>query len=215
MGQTNYFMNDFTKNMMANSGFSEAEVHQLQNFFACLKDNGRLLILLGLQNQPATVSQMQHALGLEQTAVSHKLKNLRDQHLVQSTRVGGMVYYELKHPAVITYLAKFLDIVNQRVIFDEMDGRHIIMWTQPTDNNKDFQVDTYSIPAEEVDGLRFAKLQAINGQYSNRTDSADQQQTIDWVYRKLCYDWLRYKVDNADLKAIKISSMTLTGWKSR
>lgn len=55
----------------------------------------RLQILATLQAAPATVGRLCAQLGVEQSALSHQLRLLRDQGFVTATREGRHVEYQL------------------------------------------------------------------------------------------------------------------------
>jgi ArsR family transcriptional regulator, nickel/cobalt-responsive transcriptional repressor len=56
---------------------------------------GRLRILALLEAGPATVGQLTEALGMEQSAVSHQLRLLREQGFVTAERDGRHMEYRL------------------------------------------------------------------------------------------------------------------------
>ena len=55
----------------------------------------RLLILATLQNGPATVGHLADVIGMEQSAVSHQLRLLRNLGLVDGERSGRNITYSL------------------------------------------------------------------------------------------------------------------------
>ncbi len=55
----------------------------------------RLLILATLQNGPATVGELAETIGMEQSAVSHQLRLLRNLGLVDGERSGRNISYSL------------------------------------------------------------------------------------------------------------------------
>ncbi len=55
----------------------------------------RLLILAALRREPCTPSRLSEALGMEQSAVSHQLRLLRNLGLVAATRQGKNMVYAL------------------------------------------------------------------------------------------------------------------------
>jgi DNA-binding transcriptional ArsR family regulator len=55
----------------------------------------RLLILGRLREGPATVNELAQAVGMEQSAVSHQLRLLRNLGLVDGERQGRTVVYSL------------------------------------------------------------------------------------------------------------------------
>jgi DNA-binding transcriptional ArsR family regulator len=55
----------------------------------------RLLILAALRREPCTPSQLAEQVGMEQSAVSHQLRLLRNLGLVAATRSGKNMVYAL------------------------------------------------------------------------------------------------------------------------
>jgi ArsR family transcriptional regulator, nickel/cobalt-responsive transcriptional repressor len=55
----------------------------------------RLLILTRLRENPCAVTDLAHAVGMEQSAVSHQLRLLRNLGLVTGTRSGKNIVYAL------------------------------------------------------------------------------------------------------------------------
>ncbi len=64
-------------------------------FSACAHPARLTVLLLLAEGQARSVSELQEATGLSQTATSHQLRVLRDAHLVTATKVGRRVLYEL------------------------------------------------------------------------------------------------------------------------
>jgi DNA-binding transcriptional ArsR family regulator len=60
-----------------------------------LSTPSRVLILAQLRERPRSVSELVAAVGMEQSAVSHQLKLLRDGGLVVGERQGRRVVYSL------------------------------------------------------------------------------------------------------------------------
>lgn len=60
-----------------------------------LANPGRLRILSTLQTGPATVGRLTESLGMEQSAVSHQLRLLRDLGFVTAARQGRNIEYRL------------------------------------------------------------------------------------------------------------------------
>ena len=60
-----------------------------------LSTPSRVLILAQLRERPRSVSELVAAVGIEQSAVSHQLKLLRDSGLVIGERQGRRVVYSL------------------------------------------------------------------------------------------------------------------------
>lgn len=76
----------------------------MADVFKVLGDPTRLRILRVLMNQEVCVRDIADELGMGQSAVSHRLRILRDARLVQFRRDGKTVYYSLADAHVFTLL---------------------------------------------------------------------------------------------------------------
>lgn len=70
-------------------------IHRLGELFSVLADVTRLRIVSALSTQELCVCDLAAAVGTSESAVSHHLRLLRRQRLVQSRRDGRLVYYFL------------------------------------------------------------------------------------------------------------------------
>ena len=73
----------------------QATAKSVATTLQALATPSRLLILATLQNGPATVGELAEAIGMEQSAVSHQLRLLRNLGLVDSERSGRHISYSL------------------------------------------------------------------------------------------------------------------------
>ena len=73
--------------------------------FKALGNPIRIRILEILTEGERTVSQLQAELRLDSSGTSQHLTALRNQHLLQSRRVGTSVYYSLRDPRIAQLLA--------------------------------------------------------------------------------------------------------------
>ncbi len=64
-------------------------------FLKALSNENRLLLLCLLAEGEKSVSQLEHALGLRQPAISQQLARLRAEGLVAARRDGKAIYYSL------------------------------------------------------------------------------------------------------------------------
>ena len=62
-----------------------------------LADETRLAVVEQLLEGPKTVSEINDALGVESTLLSHHLKALREAHIITGKREGRYVSYSLVH----------------------------------------------------------------------------------------------------------------------
>jgi ArsR family transcriptional regulator len=68
---------------------------QLSRTFEALADPTRLRIVSALAHTELCVSDLAALLGMNQSAVSHQLRLMRDRRLVKSRKAGRLVYYAL------------------------------------------------------------------------------------------------------------------------
>lgn len=73
----------------------EEDIIALSDFFKVMGDGTRLKILIALINGEFCVSELADILNMNQSAVSHQLKALRNAKLIRSRRDGRMIYYAL------------------------------------------------------------------------------------------------------------------------
>jgi DNA-binding transcriptional ArsR family regulator len=74
------------------------------DFCSALADTRRLLIIYLLQQGAANVGQLAEELGFSQPSVSRHLKILRERGLVQASRSGATVEYQLTDQRLIEAL---------------------------------------------------------------------------------------------------------------
>jgi len=72
-----------------------ASAAQVAATLQALATPSRLLILAALRREPCTVTQLSGQTGMEQSAVSHQLRLLRNLGLVAGTRSGKNIVYAL------------------------------------------------------------------------------------------------------------------------
>ncbi|MEP7292136.1 MAG: metalloregulator ArsR/SmtB family transcription factor [Chloroflexota bacterium] len=71
------------------------DAQMIARFFQVLADPTRVRMVKALADAEWCVSDLTEALGMDQPAVSHQLKYLRDMELVSWTKKGRHVYYSL------------------------------------------------------------------------------------------------------------------------
>ncbi|MCA9182675.1 MAG: winged helix-turn-helix transcriptional regulator [Planctomycetales bacterium] len=74
---------------------SDSEQVSCASLLKLLADETRLAVVRQLMEGPKHVGEINEALGLEQSLLSHHLKTLRDAGLVTSRRDGKAVLYSL------------------------------------------------------------------------------------------------------------------------
>lgn len=91
---------------MALSEVRDADIQKVSKFFKNISDPTRLRILLALSNEEMNVSTITQKLEMEQSAISHQLKLLRENHLVKSRKEGKTVVYSLDDQHVMDILTE-------------------------------------------------------------------------------------------------------------
>lgn len=76
----------------------------LQLFFQTLADANRLHIIKVIGQDRRSVSEIVEATGLSQPLVSHHLRLMREQAVLETRREGPFVYYRLKDERILDAL---------------------------------------------------------------------------------------------------------------
>lgn len=74
---------------------SEDNIYNLAELFKVFGDSTRIRILLLLQEREASVNEIANELNMNQSAISHQLKNLKHSKLIKNRRDGQTIYYSL------------------------------------------------------------------------------------------------------------------------
>lgn len=82
------------------------DIEKVSQLYKVLSDPTRLRILNFLVEAEFNVTTIVEKLGLEQSAVSHQLKILRNADLVKTRKVGKVVYYSLSDQHVLDILGQ-------------------------------------------------------------------------------------------------------------
>ncbi|GGI64450.1 MULTISPECIES: ArsR/SmtB family transcription factor [Enterococcus] len=85
------------------------EMEQISRIFKLLSDKTRLKILLALEKGERNVTSIAEIVNMEQSAVSHQLKLLRENRMVRSRREGKTIYYQLDDDHVFDILEQTLE----------------------------------------------------------------------------------------------------------
>ncbi len=85
---------------------------KLQKLFQVLADVNRLKIIKLIGENDCSVSEIVNDIGLSQPLVSHHLKVLREQNILESSRKGPFVHYRIQDQNIVCALGLFLEIFN-------------------------------------------------------------------------------------------------------
>ena len=90
------------------------EILAISNFFKVISDSTRLTILYLLKEEKRNVSEIVALTGMEQSAISHQLRILKDSRLVRSTRKGKSMIYQLDDEHIFDVLEQVKTHINER-----------------------------------------------------------------------------------------------------
>ncbi|BCA85383.1 transcriptional regulator [Enterococcus saigonensis] len=90
----------------------ETEITHVSRLFKVLADKTRLKILLALKKGELNVTTISEVVAMEQSAVSHQLKLLRDNRVVKSRREGKTVLYSLDDHHVLDILEQTFEHIH-------------------------------------------------------------------------------------------------------
>ena len=90
-----------------------AELPQLASFFKVFSDSSRVQILFALLGGPLCVQDIANAVAMEQSAVSHQLRVLRDSRLCSTERRGKQLFYALADEHIERILTMGLEHIRE------------------------------------------------------------------------------------------------------
>lgn len=90
---------------------NDAQRGYVCEIFKMLGDAGRLRIVCALMGTKMCVAHLAEQVGMEQSALSHQLKNLRQAGLIRSERQGKQVFYSLDDEHVYRIIQQTIEHV--------------------------------------------------------------------------------------------------------
>ena len=93
---------------------AQEEIQAISKFFKIISDSTRLSILYLLKEEKRSVSEITNLTGMEQSAISHQLRILKDSRLVRSTRMGKSMIYQLDDEHIFDILQQVKTHINER-----------------------------------------------------------------------------------------------------
>ena len=92
----------------------EDELYDLAELFKVFGDSTRIRILSVLLGEEMCVCDLAEVLSMNQSAISHQLKILKQAKLIKNRREGKQVYYALADDHVTTILAMGLEHIEEQ-----------------------------------------------------------------------------------------------------
>ena len=93
---------------------AEEELYDLAELFKVFGDSTRIRILSVLLGAEMCVCDLAEVLAMNQSAISHQLKILKQAKLIKNRREGKQVYYSLSDDHVSTILAMGLEHIEEQ-----------------------------------------------------------------------------------------------------
>lgn len=90
------------------------EIQAISKFFKVISDSTRLSILYLLKEDKRNVSDIVEALDMEQSAISHQLRILKDSRFVRAHREGKSMIYQLDDDHIFDILNQVRIHINER-----------------------------------------------------------------------------------------------------
>jgi len=88
--------------LMKSLPLDEHTAVHIAELFRSFSDTSRVRILHAIIDQEMNTSKIAELIGITESAVSHHLRGLRQQHLVHSHRVGKEVFYQVIDEHIIS-----------------------------------------------------------------------------------------------------------------
>ena len=92
---------------------TEEELYDLAELFKVFGDSTRIRILFQLFDKELSVGELADLLNMNQSAVSHQLKVLKQAKLVKNRREGKSIIYSLDDEHVRTIIAMGIDHIEE------------------------------------------------------------------------------------------------------
>jgi len=96
---------DQTPQNSATCELNEAQLIDLAEFFKVFGDSTRVMILHDLFGGERNVSEICEDLAMNQSAISHQLRILKNAKLVRARREGKSIYYSLADAHIVAIMA--------------------------------------------------------------------------------------------------------------
>lgn len=88
-------------------------IDRLSLFFKVFGDQTRIKMIHFLAQQELCVSELSGLLKMEQSAVSHQLKFLRNHNLVRTKQIGKQIYYTLSDDHIMKIFEMGLEHIEE------------------------------------------------------------------------------------------------------
>ncbi|MBR5341490.1 MAG: helix-turn-helix transcriptional regulator [Erysipelotrichaceae bacterium] len=91
----------------------ENTLYDVAELFKNFSDSTRIRILYLLIDKERSVSEIAELLNMNQSAISHQLRLLKNSKLVRNRREGKTIYYSLADDHVLNIISQGIEHVNE------------------------------------------------------------------------------------------------------
>jgi len=101
-----------TEQLIRDFAPTEDAINGMADFFSTLSDQTRIRIVSALSISQMCVNDISSVLGLNQTTVSHQLRNLRNIGVVKVKRQGKVAFYSLSDTHVLDVMLSAVNFMS-------------------------------------------------------------------------------------------------------
>lgn len=112
------------------------ELKKLQLVFHTLSDYNRLVIIQSICDKECPVGELVKATNLSQPLVSHHLKVLKENGILETKRVGPFIYYYLRDVKILYAINLFIELFKNSEIKQNTDFKFCPEWIINNFNSK-------------------------------------------------------------------------------
>jgi len=100
-----------TENLVKEFVPKDSALDAIKNFFSGLSDHTRIKIVSALSISPMCVTDISSVLELNQTTVSHQLRNLKNIGVVKVKRQGKVAFYSLTNTHILDVMLTAVNFI--------------------------------------------------------------------------------------------------------
>ena len=104
------------------------KLKKLQQVFQTLSDYNRLVMIKSISDKECSVGELVKTTKLSQPLVSHHLRVLKDNGILETKRNGPFIYYYLRDVKILYAINLFIEIFENSDIIQDSDFKFCPDW---------------------------------------------------------------------------------------
>jgi DNA-binding transcriptional ArsR family regulator len=104
------------------------KLKKIQQVFQTLSDYNRLVMIQAISDRECSVGELVKVTKLSQPLVSHHLRVLKDNGILETKRKGPFIYYYLRDVKILYTINLFIEIFENSEIIQNSDFRFCPDW---------------------------------------------------------------------------------------